>query len=272
MRGDGLSGKTALVTGAGSGIGRAVAVALAGAGARVIVAGRTAETLAQTVELADAAAAVWGGESLERGQARAPALPAGARAHIVDVTDPASVRRLFEAIGRDPGGLDVAVNNAGRPSWGPVADTPRAEWDAVLGVNLTGVWLCLRHEIELMRRGGGGAVVNVVSRIGIPMREENQGVYAAGKAALSILTRTAARENIGYGIRVNAVSPGPTDTAMAVWEDETPDERDVRVARTVPIGRLATPEEIAAAVLWLVSPEASYVVGHDLVVDGGLSA
>jgi NAD(P)-dependent dehydrogenase (short-subunit alcohol dehydrogenase family) len=164
------------------------------------------------------------------------------------------------------------VNNAGRPSWGPVADTPRAEWDAVLGVNLTGVWLCLRHEIDLMRRGGGGAVVNVVSRIGIPMREENQGVYAASKAAVSILTRTAARENIGFGIRINAVSPGPTATAMAAWDDETPAERDARVARTVPIGRLAAPEEIAAAVRWLVSAEASYVVGHDLVVDGGLSA
>jgi len=272
MRADGLAGRTALVTGAGSGIGRAVAVALAAAGARVIVAGRTAATLRQTIELADEAAAEWGRASLVYGQARAPALPAGARAHIVDVTDPASVRALFEAVERDAGGLDIAVNNAGRPSWGPVADTPRAEWDAVLGVNLTGVWLCLQREIDLMRRGGGGAVVNVVSRIGIPMREENQGVYAASKAALSILTRTAARENIGYGIRVNAVSPGPIDTATAAWEDETPDERDARVARTVPIGRLAVPAEIAAAVCWLVSAEASYVVGHDLVVDGGLSA
>jgi NAD(P)-dependent dehydrogenase (short-subunit alcohol dehydrogenase family) len=272
MRADGLDGKIALVTGGGSGIGRAVAVALAAAGARVIVAGRTAATLEQTVELADKATAVWGGESLLGGQTWAPAARAGAQAHLVDVTDPASVRELFAAVDREHGRLDIAVNNAGRPSWGPVADTPRAEWDAVLGVNLTGVWLCLRHEIELMRRGGGGAVVNVVSRIGIPMREENQGVYAASKAALSILTRTVARECIGSGIRVNAVSPGPTDTAMAVWDDETPAERDVRVARTVPIGRLAAPEEIAAAVRWLVSAEASYVVGHDLVVDGGLSA
>jgi NAD(P)-dependent dehydrogenase (short-subunit alcohol dehydrogenase family) len=272
MRADGILGRVALVTGGGSGIGRAVAVALAEAGAKVIVAGRTAATLVQTVELADEAAAEWGRESLVYGQVWAPAGKAGAQAHVVDVTDPAAVRGMFAAIEREHGRLDIAVNNAGRPSWGPVADTPRAEWDAVLGVNLTGVWLCLQHEIDLMRRGSGGAVVNVVSRIGIPMREENQGVYAASKAALSILTRTAARECIGSGIRINAVSPGPTDTAMAVWEGETPDERDERVAGTVPIGRLASPAEIAAAVRWLVSDEASYVVGHDLVVDGGLSA
>ncbi|MEY9912209.1 NAD(P)-dependent dehydrogenase (short-subunit alcohol dehydrogenase family) [Catenulispora sp. MAP12-49] len=272
MRADGLAGRTALVTGGGSGIGRAVAVALAAAGARVIVAGRTAATLEQTVELADEATAVWGGESLVGGQSWAPVVPAGAQAHIVDVTDAGAVRALFAAIEHEHGRLDIAVNNAGRPSWGPVAQTPRAEWDAVIGVNLTGVWLCLQQEIDLMRRGGGGAVVNVVSRIGIPMREENQGVYAASKAALSILTRTAARECVGWGIRINAVSPGPTDTALAAWDDESQAERDARVARTVPIGRLAAPAEIAAAVRWLVSDEASYVVGHDLVVDGGLSA
>lgn len=272
MRADGLAGKTALITAGGSGIGRAVAVALAAAGVRVIVTGRTAATLEQTVKLADEATAEWGGQSFARGHVRVPAGQAGARAHLVDVTDPGSVRELFEDVEREYGTLDIAVNNAGRSSWGPVADILRAEWDDAVGVNLTGVWLCLQHEIALMRRAGGGAVVNVVSRIGIPMREENQGAYAAGKAAVSVLTRTAARECIGSGIRVNAVSPGPTDTAPAVWENETPAERDARVARTVPIGRLAAPAEIAAAVRWLVSAQASYVVGHDLVVDGGLSA
>src|SRR5258708_6322954 len=136
MRADGLAGKTALVTGGGSGIGRAVAVALAGAGAPGILARPTAPTLEQTLGPADEAAAEWGGELLTRGQVRAPVLPAGARAHLVDVTDPGAVRELFEAIEREHGRLDIAVNNAGRPSWGPVADTPRAEWDAVLGVNL----------------------------------------------------------------------------------------------------------------------------------------
>lgn len=210
---------------------------------------------------------MWGGESLVRGQSWAPAVAAGAQAHIADVTDPAAVRALFAAVEREHGGLDIAVNNAGRPSWGPVARIAPAEWDAVLGVNLTGVWLCLQHELDLMRRGGGGAVVNIVSRLGIPTREENQNAYAASLVALSILTRTAARECVGSGIRVNAVTPGPTDTAMTVGDQETPAERDERVARTVPIGRLAAPAEIAAAVRWLVSDEASYVVGHDLVAD-----
>ncbi|GAA2000212.1 SDR family NAD(P)-dependent oxidoreductase [Catenulispora subtropica] len=284
MDDEGLAGRVALVTGGGSGIGRAVAVALAAAGARVVVAGRTAERLVGTVELADKAAAVAGGGSQDGGRARAPVGGTGARAHVVDVTDPAAVAGLFAALERDHGRLDIAVNNAGRPSWGPVADTPRHEWDAVLGVNLTGVWLCLKHEIDLMRRGGGGAVVNIASRVGMPMREPYQGVYAASKAALSVLTRTAARECAGSGIRINAVSPGPTETGAGQGGRETPggreaseerdlrDARDVRSAHTGPIGRLASPAEIAAAVRWLVSSHASYVIGHDLVVDGGLSA
>lgn len=269
---DGLDGRVALVTGGGSGIGRAVAVALAEAGARVVVAGRTAESLVATVEMADKAAAATSGGSRDGGRARAPVGGTGARAHVVDVTDPAAVAGMFTAIERTHGRLDIAVNNAGRPCWGPVADTARHEWDSVFGVNLTGVWLCLKHEIDIMRRTGGGAVVNIASRIGAPMREANRGVYAASKAALSVLTRTAARECIGSGIRINAVSPGPVETATGPWEWDSPDEPDARPGREIPIGRLAAPSEIAAAVRWLVSGEASYVVGHDLVVDGGLSA
>lgn len=256
MAGYGYEGRVALVTGGGSGIGRAVALALARAGARVVVAGRTATTLAETVSAVGAAT-----------DDKNPA-----RAVVADITVPSQVAGLITGIERELGRLDIAVNNAGQPSWGTIAGTSAPEWDEVLGVNLTGVWLCLKHEIELMRRQGGGVIVNVASRIGVHMREPFQGPYAASKAAVSVLTRTAARECVAAGIRINAVSPGPTDTAMAVWGDETARERDARIARTVPIGRLAAPHEVAAAVLWLASDEASYVVGHDLVVDGGMSA
>jgi NAD(P)-dependent dehydrogenase (short-subunit alcohol dehydrogenase family) len=251
-----VKGRVALVTGGGSGIGQAVAVELARAGARVVVAGRTAATLAGTVSATGSVTA-----------GRNPA-----SAVVADVSVPDQVAGLIAGIEREFGRLDIAVNNAGQPSWGAVAGTCEPEWEEVLGVNLTGVWLCLKQEIGLMRRQGGGVIVNVASRIGVHMREPFQGVYAASKAAVSVLTRTAARECVAAGIRINAVSPGPTDTAMAAWGNETAQERDTRIARTVPIGRLAAPREVAAAVLWLVSDEASYVVGHDLVVDGGMSA
>ncbi|MBO1416846.1 SDR family NAD(P)-dependent oxidoreductase [Streptomyces sp. FH025] len=244
---------TALVTGGGSGIGRAVAVALAAAGMRVVVTGRTEETLAHTVKEIRAAG--------------------GTASHVLaDVTVGDEVARAVRTVADRYGSLDVAVNNAGLPSWGLAADVPPQEWDQVLGVNVTGTWLCMKYEIEQMLRQRRGSIVNVSSRIGAHMRVTHQSAYASSKAAVSTLTRSAAREYIAHGIRINAVSPGPTDTAMAVWPGETPADRDTRVAREIPAGRLARPEEIAAAVVWLASPAAAYVVGHDLVVDGGLSA
>jgi NAD(P)-dependent dehydrogenase (short-subunit alcohol dehydrogenase family) len=248
-----FDGKVALVTGGGSGIGRAAAVALAEAGAAVVVAGRRVEPLRRTVA------------EVER--------VGGFGTHmVVDVTVAEQVAGLITAIRDEFGALDVAVNNAGVPSWGTVSETATDAWEEVIGVNLTGLWLCLKHEIGYMRLRRSGVIVNVASRIGIHMREPRQGVYAASKAAVAVLTRTAARECIASGIRINAVSPGPTDTDMAVWAGETAKERDARVRRSVPIGRLATPYEIAAAIRWLASPESAFVVGHDLVVDGGISA
>jgi NAD(P)-dependent dehydrogenase (short-subunit alcohol dehydrogenase family) len=256
VAGHGLAGKVALVTGGGSGIGRAVALELAGAGARVVVAGRTAAKLAETVAAAGPVA-----------DGKSPAL-----ACVADISVPGQVAELITDIEREFGRLDIAVNNAGKPSWATVAGTSEQEWQEVIGVNLSGLWLCMKHEIALMQRQGSGVIVNVASRIGAHMREPFQGAYAASKAAAIALTRTAARECIAAGIRINAVSPGPTDTAMAAWDDETAQERDARIARTVPIGRIARPCEIATAVRWLASDEASYVIGHDLVVDGGMSA
>jgi NAD(P)-dependent dehydrogenase (short-subunit alcohol dehydrogenase family) len=245
--------RTALVTGGGSGIGRATAVALAAQGAKVVVAGRRAHTLIETVKAIE-----------ENG---------GTASHVLaDITLPDEAARAAGAAVDRYGSLDTAVNCAGLPSWGLTADMTPAEWEEVVSVNVNGTWLSMKYEIEHMLRQGGGTIVNVSSRIGPHMRVTHQSAYAASKSALSTLTRSAAREYIPHGIRINAVSPGPTDTAMAVWPGETPADRDDRVARDIPAGRLARPEEIAAAVLWLASPAAAFVVGHDLVIDGGLSA
>lgn len=241
----------ALVTGGGSGIGRAVACRLADDGALVVVAGRNPEALRQTAEL------------IEQGDCRI--CPA-------DVSSEAEVRALVHGIVDEHGRLDVAVNSAGLPSWGLTAELDAAEWDAVTRTNLTALWLCMKYELTAMMAQHGGAIVNVCSRIGAHMRVPMQGAYAASKAGASALTRSAAREYIRYGIRVNAVSPGPTDTGMSTWPGETAADRDRRIERDVPVGRLARPSEVAAAVSWLASAEASFVVGHDLVVDGGMSA
>lgn len=250
MAGPGLSGRVAVVTGGGSGIGRAAAIRLAADGAQVVVAGRTEKLLHETVE--------------EIGHA--------ARSCRTDVTDETEVALLIKEILTQHGRLDIAVNAAGVPSWARTADLDQAEWQAVLNTNLTGLWSCMKHEINAISTSGGGAIVNVSSRIGPHMRAPMQGAYAASKAGVSALTRTAAREYIGAGIRINAVSPGPTDTGMSVWPGESPADRDRRIEQQVPAGRLADPGEIAAAISWLASDEASFVVGHDLVVDGGISA
>ncbi len=246
----GAAGTVALVTGGGSGIGRASAIRLAADGALVIVTGRTEKLLRETVE--------------EIGDA--------ASCYPADVTEEADVASLIEQIRTRYGRLDVAVNAAGVPSWAKVAELTVAEWQAVLDTNLTGLWSCMRHEINAMRATGGGSIVNVSSRIGAHMRTPMQAAYAASKAGVSALTRTAAREYIAEGIRINAVSPGPTSTGMSLWPGESQAARDRRIAREVPAGRLAEPAEIAAAIGWLASADASFVVGHDLVVDGGISA
>jgi NAD(P)-dependent dehydrogenase (short-subunit alcohol dehydrogenase family) len=242
--------KTALVTGGGTGIGRAVAVALAREGATVVVAGRTPDTLAKTAELVEAAGAT--SDTIR-----------------ADVADHDDVARLVTETVKRHGGLHIAVNNAatiGTP--GPLADLDHDTWTRVLATNLTGVWLSMKYEIAHMRTGGEGTIVNVSSSIGAHMTLPMLGAYAATKAAVSTLTRTAAKENIRSGIRINAISPGPVDTPMSRFPGETTADRDTRLAEALPIGRAASTDEIAAAVAWLASPESTFVVGHDLVIDG----
>lgn len=248
-----FAGQTVLITGGGSGIGRVTALAFARAGAAVAVAGRRAEPLDQTVRLIKDA----GGQ---------------ASAVTADVSSPADAERLVAATADRHGGLDIAFNNAGIIEAGPLADMDPGAWDRQLAVNLTGVFLAMKHEIICMRASGGGVIINNASSIGAHMRLPFLGAYAATKAAVSALTRAAAREYIADGIRINAISPGPIDTPMSLRPGETTADRDKRLADALPAGRAGTVAEAAAAVLWLASPEAGFTVGHDLVIDGGATA
>lgn len=249
-----FTSKNVLVTGGGAGIGRAIALAFAREDATIVVAGRSAGPLDQTVRL------------ITDSGGRATAMTA-------DITQSKEVAALVADTAATYGSLDVAVNNAGTlTAFGPGGDIDEDQWSALVAVNLTGTLLSMKHEIAHMRRHGGGAIVNVASSLGAHMRLAGLGAYVATKAAVSALTRNAALDHIGDGIRINAVSPGPADTPMSSRPGETQAERDARMQQQLPAGRVASLYEIAAAVLYLASPEAGFIVGTDLVIDGGATA
>ncbi|MFE0043855.1 SDR family NAD(P)-dependent oxidoreductase [Streptomyces albireticuli] len=249
-----FTGKTVLVTGGGTGIGRAVALAFAREGAKVVVAGRREEPLKETVGHVEAE----GGEAV---------------AITADVTRAEDVRALVERTVERFGGLDVAVNNVGMlTAPAKIADIDEDDWDRLMDTNLKGIWLSMKYEIGHMRAHGGGAIVNIASNLGAHMRLGTLGAYATSKAAVSTLTRNAARDHIGDGVRINAVSPGPVETPMSSRPGESSLDKAERMSRDVPVGRAGTPDEIAAAVLHLASDEAGYTVGADLVLDGGITA
>lgn len=241
-----------LVTGAGSGIGRATAAAFAAEGAIVMMAGRSIEPLRQTAKLI-----------AEAGGTADPVA--------VDVSRESEVEQLISTIVERHGRLDVAVNNAGVFAGGPVAEFELSEWQRLMDTNVTGVLLAMKHQIRQMRTQGGGTIVNIASNVGAHKSLPYLGAYGASKAAVAALSRAAAVENIGDGIRINAVSPGPTDTRMSFMDGETEEQRADRMTTALPLGRVGAVAEVASAVLWLASPEAGFAVGHDLVIDGGAS-
>src|SRR6478609_7342725 len=247
-----FSGKVALVTGAAAGMGLATARAFAEAGAAVV--------LADFKEDAVKAAA-------------AELVAAGHRAIAVrcDVSDDAQVAAMVDSTVAEFGRLDAAFNNAGvMPRIAPTAESTRDEWDRVIGVNLRGVWSCMKYQLRQMERQGSGAIVKNAS-VGALTGNPGIGSYIASKHGVVGLTRTAALEYVRLGIRVNAVNPGLIDTQVARDVVAGDEQAYSELAKNVPIGRAGKPEEIAAAVLWLCGPGASYVVGHALTVDGGMT-
>jgi len=245
--------KVALVTGAASGMGLATATAFAENGAAV--------ALVDINENAVRAAA----EKLTAAGHKALAI----RCNVVDEAGVAAmVKQTVSTFGR----LDAAYNNAGVQSPAvETADASGAEFERVIGINLRSVWNCMKYELQQMREQGSGAIVNCSSiggLVGIPGRA----IYHASKYGVIGLTQSAALEYASRGIRINAVCPGTIETPM-VAEMLTKEPHAMKeILRDQPIGRLGRPEEVAAAVLWLCSPEASFVIGHPLVVDGSYTA
>jgi NAD(P)-dependent dehydrogenase (short-subunit alcohol dehydrogenase family) len=245
-----LTGKVALVTGAASGIGAASALAFAEAGARVAACDRDlagAEATAKLIREAE-------------GEACAVA---------VDVTDAGQVEAMVQTVVATFGRLDCAHNNAGiTGAAAPTADYDRSQWDLVLAVNLTGVFLCLQQELAAMLRSGGGAIVNTASFSGL-VAVPRIPAYVASKHGVIGLTKAAAVEYGRKGVRVNAVCPGSTRTPMVEGFSGGDAAVQEAMAAASPMRRLAEPEEIARTVVWLCSEEASFVNGHALAVDGG---
>ncbi len=240
--------RAALVTGGASGIGRAIALALAGAGARVAVCDLNGPGAA-------AVAAEVGG---------------GALAVELDVTDTASVRAGVERAAAELGGLDVAVNAAGWDRIMPFAKTDEAHWDRVIGINYRGVLAVTHAALPHLVQRGGGAIVNVASEAG-RAGSSGEAVYSGTKGAVIAFSKALAREVARYGIRVNVVAPGLTDTPLLQGMIADGNEKliDAIVAAT-PLRRLARPEEVAEAVLFLASGRASFTTGETLSVGGGL--
>ncbi|MES5097529.1 SDR family oxidoreductase [Agrobacterium sp. BA1120] len=243
-----LKPKTVLITGASSGIGRTMAQAFTHEGARLLLVGRRAEELEVTANL------------VRQGGAEASPL-------VADVTDEAAIATLFERIDH----IDLAINAAGVLASGPIDEMEADTFSRVFSVNVFGLWLSMKHEIRTMKRSGGGVIINIGSNVGAKLVRQTMGAYAASKAAVSSLTRTAALEAIAHGIRVNAICPGPVDTSMSYRPGEDRAERDSRIAAVNPSKRVAQPAEIAATAQWLASDAASYIVGQDIIIDGGAS-
>jgi NAD(P)-dependent dehydrogenase (short-subunit alcohol dehydrogenase family) len=248
-----VAGKVALVTGGGSGIGRASALTFAREGAKVVVADVAVEGGEETVRLIQQ----HGGEAIFVK---------------TDVARAAEVEALVARAVQTYGRLDCAHNNAGiEGAAATTVDYAEDAWERVIAVNLKGVWLCMKYEIPQLLKQGGGALVNTASTAGL-VGYRGGSAYVASKHGVVGLTKTAALEYAKAGVRVNAVCPGAIDTPMMGRLTGNRPQRAERMAAAEPVGRMGRPEEIAEAVVWLCSEAASFVTGHAMAVDGGLTA
>jgi NAD(P)-dependent dehydrogenase (short-subunit alcohol dehydrogenase family) len=240
--------KAAIITGGSSGIGRAAAVALAKQGVKIAIAARRAKEGEETVRLVK---------------------EAGSEGIFVktDVANENDVRSLVEKTVKQYNRLDYAFNNAGiEEMTTPLVDQTSEVFDQIMNVNVKGIWLSMKYEIPEMIRTGGGAIVNTSSGAGV-IGYPQQPIYIASKHAVLGLTKSAALEYAKSGIRINAIAPGVTETEMV----ERVDKQLIEHLKSItPIGRIGDPQEIANAVVWLLSDKASFVLGHTLLVDGGV--
>lgn len=243
-----LHGKVAIVTGAASGIGKGIARRLAAEGAKVVIADLNSDAAEQTAqELGDDAMGV-----------------------TVDVANRQTVDDMVEAVMARYGVIDILVNNAGWDKIGPFLDQDPAIWERIININLVGVLNCSQSVARKMKDQGHGTIVNVGSdaaRVG----STGEAVYSAAKGGIVAFTKTLARETARYGLTANAVCPGPADTPLfAQVAADAPKLRDA-LERSIPLRRLAHPEDLANAVAFLVSPRSSYITGQTLSVSGGLT-
>ena len=248
-----FKGKVAVITGGTSGIGRDAAILFAKQGAKVVVAGRREAEGKETLDLVRAA----GGEGLFVK---------------TDVSQTADVRGLVQKTVEKFGRVDVAFNNAGiEGKWTSIVEQSEEDWDATIDINLKGVWLCLKYEIQqMLKQGGGGAIVNMASIAGL-MGSAGAATYCASKHGVIGLTKSAALETARNGIRVNVVCPAVIETPMGERVFGEPAARKYALSLH-PLGRFGTPMEIADAVVWMCSDHASFMTGQSLVLDGGFLA
>lgn len=247
-----LGNKVAIITGAGSGIGRATALLFAREGVKVVVADSDPEGGKETADL------------IEKDRGKATFVQ-------VDVSKARDAKRMVKTALDTYGTLDILVNNAGVYGQGDVVNTTEDEWHRILGVNLTGVFLCSKYAVAAMVETGGGAIVNVASEAGL-VGIGNQVAYNVSKGAVIALTKSMALDFAPDNIRVNCVCPGRTLTPLVekvITEAEDPDAMRRTLSEDRPLGRMGRPEEIAAGILFLVSEECAYATGSILSIDGG---